>query len=363
MKIAMIGHKRIPGYEGGVEAVVEELSVRMVQAGHDITVYNRYHKGIKIMNSYKGVKIKTIPTINKKNLDAVIYSFFASIHTLFQKYDVIHYHAIGPSVMIFIPHFVGKRTVATVHGLNWKSDKWGKFAKWYMRLGERMISKYADEVIVLSRNMQDYFFQTYGRKTIYLPNGVELFPNLETKEIIQKFNLYREKYILFLGRIAPEKGVHYLIEAYNRIDTDLKLVIAGSSNGSFTENYFKTIETKCKNNSNIIFTGFVSGNLKNELYSNCALYVLPSDSEGMPIGLLEALSYGCKCVVSDIDENKEVIKEYGVMFQQSNIDDLAEKILNTLSMCHDPVTAKEYVSENFSWDKIAEEIMQIYEAK
>jgi glycosyltransferase involved in cell wall biosynthesis len=317
MKIAMIGHKRIPSREGGVEIVVEQLATRMVAAGHQVDAYNRsgHHvsgkdidgkKKSEKLKEYKGVRIITIPTFQNKKLNAVVYSFLATIRALFGRYDVIHYHAEGPCSMLWIPHLFGIRTVATIHGLDWQRSKWGGFATRFLLFGEKMAAKYADEVIVLSHNMQKYFKETYNRDTVLIPNGV-IKPAIKSDEqIYKKWGLKKDSYILFLARIVPEKGLHYLLDAFRGIDTDKKLVIAGGS--SHTDDYVETIKNKAKEDSRVIMTGFVQGELLEELFSNAYIYVLPSDVEGMPISLLEAMSYGNCCLISDIEENMEVMQ-------------------------------------------------------
>ena len=315
-KIAMIGHKRIPSREGGVEIVVEELSTRLVKDGYQVVVYNRKGKNVQDkkadkgnnkLKKYKGVRIITIPTINKKGIDALLYSIFATIRALFGHYNIIHYHAEGSCAMLWLPHLFKIKTVVTIHGLDWQRSKWGGIATKYIKFGEKIAARYADEIIVLSQNIQKYFKEIYGRETMFIPNGVNKPTIREAKIIKEKYNLKKDNYILFLARIVPEKGLHYLIEAYNNINTDKKLVIAGGA--SHTNDYLKEIKNIIKENENIIMTGFVQGIELEELYSNCYLYCLPSDVEGMPLSLLEAMSYGCTCLVSDIDENVQVLEK------------------------------------------------------
>ena len=232
MKIAMIGHKRIPSREGGVEVVVEELSTRLVKKGHQVDVYNRKGKNVQDKNAdknnkklkeYKGVKIITIPTINKKGVDALLYSFLASLKAVFKNYDVLHYHAEGSCAMLWIPHLLKKRIVVTIHGLDWQRSKWGGFAAKYIKFGEKLAVKYADEIIVLSEGVKKYFKDTYNRETHFIPNGVNK-PNIKKPEIIkEKYNLDKDEYILFLARIVPEKGLHYLLDAFKQIKTNKKL--------------------------------------------------------------------------------------------------------------------------------------------
>lgn len=315
MKIAIIGHKRIPSREGGVEVVVEELATRMVKMGHEVHVYNRsgHHVSGKEndnperIKEYQGIRIVTIPTFQNGKLNAVVYSFLATVRALFGGYDVIHYHAEGPCSMLWIPHLFGIKTVATIHGLDWQRSKWGGFATRFLLFGEKTAAKYADKLIVLSENMQKYFRDTYGRESILIPNGVTK-PELRTDELIkEKWGLTKDSYILFLARIVPEKGLHYLLDAYKDIDTDKRLVIAGGS--SHTDEYLEEIKVKASGDKRILLTGFVQGELLEELYSNAYVYVLPSDVEGMPISLLEAMSYGNCCLVSDIPENMEVVTD------------------------------------------------------
>ena len=369
MKIAMIGHKRIPSREGGVEVVVEELATRLVKDGNQVDVYNRKGKNVqdkradkkKKRKEYKGTRIITIPTINKKGIDATIYSFFATIRALFGRYDVIHYHAEGPCAMIWIPHLFGIKTVATIHGLDWKRNKWGSFATKYIKFGEKMAAKYADEIIVLSKGVQQYFLDTYKRKTNFIPNGVNIPTIRESRIIKEKYGLEKDSYILFLARIVPEKGVHYLITAYKQINTKKKLVIAGGA--SHTNNYLKEIKAMVKDDDRIIMTGFVQGKELEELYSNCFIYCLPSDVEGMPISLLEAMSYGCRCLVSDIEENVQVVKDYAFKFKKSNVEDLKEQLKKAIKENKkiDKDEIGKYISENYNWDSIVLKNEKIYE--
>ena len=369
MKIAMIGHKRIPSREGGVEIVVEELSTRLVKRGYQVDVYNRKGRNIQDKNAdkenrkikkYKGVNIITIPTINKKGLDALIYSFFASIRAIFGKYDILHYHAEGSCAMLWIPHLFRKKIVVTIHGLDWQRAKWGGFATKYIKFGEKLAAKYADEIIVLSKGIQKYFKDTYNRDTKFIPNGVNKPTLRQAKIIKEKYGLEKDSYILFLARIVPEKGLHYLIEAFKKIDTDKKLVIAGEA--SHTNDYLKKIKKSIKDDNRIIMTGFVQGIELQELYSNCLVYCLPSDVEGMPLSLLEAISYGCNCLVSDIEENKQITEEANVItFKNGNIGDLEEKLQKLLNNDN---KNKVYANDEFfkvhNWDYIEEKIEKIY---
>ena len=350
--------------------MVEELATRLVRKGHEVDVYNR--KGNNVLDSkiktkkikeYKGVKIKTIFTVNKKGLDALIYSFFATIIASFKKYDCIHYHAEGSCAMLWIPHILKKRIIVTIHGLDWKRAKWGGFATKYIKFGEKLAVKYADEIIVLSENMRKYFKDTYNRDTVFIPNGVNN-PEIKDAQIItQKYGINKDDYILFLARIVPEKGLDYLIEAYNQIKTDKKLVIAGGA--SHTNSYYESIVQKCKGNPNIILTGFVQGEELQELYSNCFLYCLPSDVEGMPISLLEAMSYGRQCLVSNIKENIQVVDEYAYTFEKGNIADLTQKIKIILANPKEKNSKQisNYILNKYNWNDVVEKTEKLYEIR
>jgi glycosyltransferase involved in cell wall biosynthesis len=370
MKIAMIGHKRIPSREGGIEIVVEELSTRLVQMGHSVTVYNRmgHHVSgkdedteVHKLKNYKGIRIVHVPTPENRALNAIVYSFLATILALFGNYDVIHYHAEGPCLMLLIPHFFGIRTIATIHGLDWQRAKWGGFASFILKLGEKVAAKYADEVIVLSLNVQQYFKDTYNRETIYIPNGVTRTEFREPDIIKTRFGLDRDKYILFLGRIVPEKGITYLLEAFSRIKTDMKLVIAGGK--SHTDEYETQIIQMAKNDSRVVLTGFVQGNLFSELYSNTYMYVLPSDVEGMPISLLEAMSFGRRCLVSDIPENKEACNDYALYFKKANVKDLERMLKRAIKkpeLFHADYEIMNYCYNRFNWNEVTSASVRLY---
>ena len=368
MKIAMIGHKRIPSREGGVEIVVEDLSTRLVIDGYQVDVYNRSGNNVqdknadkdkKKLKNYKGVRIITIPTINKKGIDALLYSFFASIKALCGKYDILHYHAEGSCAMLWIPHLLKKKIVVTIHGLDWQRSKWGGFATKYIKFGEKLAVKYADEIIVLSKGVQKYFKEIYNRDTVFIPNGVNK-PTIREAEIIrEKYGLEKDNYILFLARIVPEKGLHYLIESFKQIDTDKKLVIAGGA--SHTNDYLEEIKKMISEDERIIMTGFVQDQELEELFSNCYLYCLPSDIEGMPLSLLEAMSYGCNCLVSNIEENVQVTGKYANTFRKSDVEDLKNILYNMLNNeKRNKIEISTYILEKYNWDITKEKLEDIY---
>lgn len=370
LKIAMIGHKRIPSREGGIEIVVEELSTRMVQMGHQVTCYNRsgHHVGGRefdgeYLKEYKGIRLNKVLTINKRGVAAMSSSIFGAIKCAFGRYDVVHFHAEGPCAMIWLPKLFGKRCVATIHGLDHQRAKWGKFASWYIMMGEKCAVKFADEIIVLSEAVHQYFLQRYGCDTKVIPNGVSRPNTVKPNIIKEKYGLEKNSYILFLGRLVQEKGIHYLIEAFKNIETDKKLVIAGAS--SDTEAYMHQLKELALDDKRIIFTGFVQGEELDELYSNSYIYILPSDLEGMPLSLLEAMSYGNCCITSDISECAEVIEDKAIMFKKGDIEELREKIQylcenNNIVEEYKRVVA-DYICNKYNWDDVTEQTLSLYE--
>ena len=372
LAIAMFGQKRL-SREGGVEIVVKELCTRMAQNGCDVTCYNRagHHvSGAEYDDAgkteYEGIRQKSVPTIERRGLAAVSSSAFAALYSAFGKYDVVHIHAEGPAFFAWLPKMFGKRVVVTVHGIDWQREKWqsGLGSK-FIHQGEKNAAKYADEVIVLSKGVQDYFKVTYGRKTHFIPNGVNRPQIREASLITDKFGLKKDSYILFLGRLVPEKGIRYLVEAFKNVKTDKKLVIAGGS--SDTDSFMEELKELAKGDDQILFTGFVQGTMLDELYSNAYIYTLPSDLEGMPLSLLEAMSYGNCCLVSDIPECAEVVEDKALIFKKSDVEDLREKLQDA---CDHPEMvmkmknqAADFICEKYNWDEseVAEEVQDTFE--
>lgn len=367
LSVAMFGQKRL-SREGGVEIVVKELCTRMAKAGHKVTCYNRsgHHvSGAEYdrKTEYTGIRQRSVPTIEKKGLAAVSSSFFAALCSAFGRYDVVHIHAEGPAFFCWIPKIFGKKVIVTVHGIDWQREKWKSgFGSKFIRRGEKNAVKYADEIIVLSVGVQEYFEKTYGRKTRFIPNGVNR-PEIQKPELItEKYGLTKDSYILFLGRLVPEKGLRYLIEAYKQTKTDKKLVIAGGS--SDTDSFMKEIKELAKDDERILFTGFVQGKMLDELYSNAYIYTLPSDLEGMPLSLLEAMSYGNCCLTSDIPECTEVVEDKAFIFKKSDVDDLKNCLQDA---CDHPEKvwelkkqAADFICEKYNWDDVVEETMKLY---
>ena len=371
MKVAMIGHKVVPSRRGGIENVLTTLCPLLVDMGDDVTCYNRStdhveneYVGTVKDKKYRGVTLRDAWTVNARGVSAMIASFTAAIAAAFGKYDIIHFHAEGPCAAMWIPKMFGKRCVATVHGLDWQREKWGKgFASKYIKFGERVMVKCADEIIVLSESAREYFKNTYNRETVLIYNGIEQPEKKDAEKITELYGLSKDEYICMVSRLTAEKGVHYLIDAYNNIKTDKKLVIAGDT--SDTDDYVAMIKQKAENNPNIMFTGFISGDVLKEIYSNAYIVALPSDIEGMSLSLLEALAYGNAVLCSDIPENTLVTEDKAMHFEKSNADDLAAKLQ---MMCEDETivhTLRDgvdtFILQKYNWSDVAQATHGLYQ--
>ena len=369
MRIAMIGHKRYGSREGGVEVVVTELARRMAALGHEVTCYDR--SGADVMTgdaadcrerTVDGVRVVPVRTIDKKGLAALSSSYFATLAAIKDGPDVIHYHAEGPCVPLPLAGRAGIRTVATIHGLDWQRAKWGRLASAYIKMGERAAATKADGLIVLSEGVRRYFTETYGREAVFIPNGVDAKEALPASVIKEKWNLEKDSYILYLGRLVPEKRPELLIEAFKALDTNKRLVIAGGS--SDTSAYERELRAAAQGDNRIVFIGFVNGEPLEELYSNCYSYVLPSDVEGMPMSLLEAMAYGCCCVTSDIPECADVLAGNGVTFEKGSADSLRAALQGLLADGDRTAAlgdaAKAHVEKAYNWDSVVERTLELY---
>ncbi len=361
MKIAYIVLKGMP-LGGGIEKYTEEIGARLVEKGHEVVVYTMRHYSARD-GMYRGMLIKTVPTLKFRSIEKIFASFIATIKSIVEReIDIVHFHAFGPALFCFIPRLFGKKVIVQGHGLEWKRSRWNLGGKLFLRLAEIPSVKLPHCITVVSHVQKDYLSKKYGIESIYIPTGVNP-PQVEKPDLINhQLRLHGNDYILFAARLVREKGAHYIIEAYNRIKPDLKLVIAGDAQH---ENSYKSeLLNLAKGNKNIIFTGFVTGKMLYELFSNCYIFVLPSEVEGLPIVLFEALSYGNCCLVSDIPENLEALNNLGYVFKNKNASDLAEKLVYLINNPDAVETVKEpakkYILENYLWDKIAVDFEELY---
>lgn len=371
MRVAYIGQKGIPATFGGVEYHVDKLSREMAELGHDVTVYVRSWYTDKNLKEYEGVKLVHIPTIKSKHLDASVHSFLCSVHAVFRKFDIIHYHGIGPAFFAFIPRLFRKKVVVTVHRLDWETEKWGKIAKSLLKIGEYISIKISLRTIVVSEELTNYVKEKYDINAIRLGHGSD-FPQPKSPQIIkQKYDLNGKDYILFMGRLVPEKRVDWLIKAFQDLKekssdaNNIKLVIAGGS--SATPEYVHKLKNMSEGSSDIIFTGYVTGAEKEELLSNAQLFSLPSHLEGFPIALLEAKSYGLCCLVSDIPPHVEAIQSgvNGILFKSDDSEDLSQKLQQLLA---EPerikklgTNAREEMKNVPGWRIVVKKMENIYE--
>lgn len=340
----------------------------MVSLGHDVTVYNRGGDNVfgseyngKKLKEYKGIKIVTIPTV-KGPACVPIYSFLAVLHAAIKRYDCVSIRASGPCVMIPLAKFFRLRVVASLHGIDSQRDKWNGFASKYLEFGERMAATKADVCLVLSKNMKEYIDHKYNVNSVLFANGIDK-PMKHTPEIIkQKYGLEKDKYILSLGRIVPEKGIQYLIEAFQNCKTDKKLVIAGGAESN--KEYYNSLLELARGDKRILFTGYVFGQEVQELYSNAYIFALPSNLEGMANALLEAMGYGNCCLISDIPENTEVVNDKAVWFEKGNSNDLEVKLQHLLDKPNVVEKYKDeasnYILNKYSWDLVVDQMIRVY---
>ncbi len=360
MKIVFIVLKGIP-LGGGIEKYSEEVGSRLSKRGHEVIVYAMRHYGTKD-GMYKGMEVKTIRTLENRSFEKIISSFLATLKHIGSNSDIIHYHAFGPAMFCFIPRVFGKKVIVRGCGIEWKRSRWNILGKAFLWLSEIPSVLFANKVVVVSKVLQDYIKDKYKVNSILIPSGVSL-PNIEKPELIKRYGLIGNDYLLFAARLVQEKGAHYLIKAYQQLNTKLKLVIAGDAH---YEDSYKAQLVKLKgDNERIIFTGFVTGKLLDELFSNAYMFVLPSEIEGLSIALRQAMSFGNCCLVSDIPENLEAINNYGFSFKKNDANDLMirlDELQNNPELVNSvKKKAKDYVLSNYNWDTITDQLEVLYE--
>lgn len=362
MKIAYIALKGMQ-VTGGIEKCTEEIGSRLAKNGHEIIVYTTKHYAVSDEKMFKGMSIKTVPSIRRKSLEKITATFMATLSLCLEKdVDVVHFHAFGPSMFCFIPRLMGRKVIVQGHGLEWKRAKWNGLGKLFLKLAEIPSVLFPHIVTVDGITQKKYVMEKYGRKCIFIPNGISP-PKIEKPDLIKQYGLRGNDYIFFAARLVREKGAQYLIEAYKQLKTNIKLVIAGDA--EYEDVYKAELYKLADGNKNIIFTGSVRGKMLSELFSNCYLFVLPSEIEGLPTVLLEAMSYGNCCLISDIPENLAVLGKLGYSFKSKDIYKLAEKLrllLNNREAVESVKDkAKNHALENYSWDSTAKQYEELYE--
>ncbi len=359
MHVIMMGCRGIPATYGGVEKAVEEISVRLARQGHRVTVLCRSHYTPK-MRTYANVDIVRLPTIPQKHLEMILHTLLGALYVSVRRCNLVHIHSVDPAVVApFVRLF--HPVVATSHGQAYRRDKWGPVFRMLSRLAERIFIATPHKCTAVSKTLKDYYAQTYGRTAEYVPNGVTLQEPVGP-DLIRQFGLEPDNYILFVGRLLTTKGPKLLIDAYKKAKPDLKLAIVGGS--SHTDNYEQMLRQEA--GDGVVFTGYQYGGTLNALYSNCRLFVFPSSIEGLPLVLLEALSFQRPVLYSDIPENREIADGLGVAFQSESVDDLADKLTYALSDANPfqsllPAIRARLAGE-YDWDRVVGQYVTVYEA-
>ena len=358
MKIVVTGTRGIPNIMGGVETHSEELFPRIVVMGEDVTVIRRTNYVKDELQEWQGVKLVNVDSPKKKSFEAIIHTFRAINKAKALGADVLHVHAIGPAMLTPYAKMRGLKVVFTHHGPDYDRDKWGFVAKTMLKLGERMGCEFADEVIVISDVIKNLIAKKYGRTEhvhlIY--NGVPKPEICEYPEYFEELGIEKGKYILGMCRFVPEKNLHHLVEAFAKTQHgDCKLVLAGDTD--FEDDYSRGLKKMAKENG-VVLTGFVKGKKLHSLLTNCRCYCLPSSHEGLPISLLEAMSYRVPVVVSDIPANLEVGLTPSCYFPVGNVDALAEKLQKNIDESYHSV---EYDISKYDWDVIAKQVLEVYQ--
>ena len=356
MKVVVTGTRGIPNILGGVETHCEELFPRMVQKDIDITIVRRKSYVHDSLAEYQGVKLVDITTPKKKSLEAVIHTFKAILKARSLHADIVHIHAIGPALLTPLARLLGMQVVFTHHGPDYDRDKWGLAAKTMLKLGERMGVMFANEVIVISEVINDILVRKYGRRDCRLIyNGVPAPDKIADTDYLESLGVESHKYVFAMGRFVPEKNFHHLIHAFSALKRlDYKLILAGDSD--FEDDYSISLKKLAKENG-VILTGFIKGKKLHELLTHACCFVLPSSHEGLPIALLEAMSYDLPVIVSSIPANLEVGLAHDCYFQTGDEKELKDKLQKVLSKDFVPAS---YSMDEYNWDTIAEQVLALY---
>lgn len=361
MKIVFIGQKGIPAKSGGVERHVEFLSRYLQSKGHDVLAYNRRGYTPDKIKEYRGVKLIYKSFINNKNLASITHNFLATIDALRRRPDIIHYQGIGPSLLIFIPKILCPKAkiAATLHSFDYQNDKWSPFAKFMLRLGEKLMFAQADAIIVLTPSMEEYARKRFKGNIHLIPNGTNL-NHVEGDRALKFWGLEKEDYILSVSRLIRLKGVQYLIKAFKGVNTDKKLVIAGD--GEYEEELHKLAQ----GDKRIIFVGNQSGEDLFQLYKNSYLFIQSSEMEGLSMSLLEAMGQKTTCLASDIAGNREALADAGLYFKSKDVESLKVELENILKQTdkRDELAQAAYnrAKEKFDWSKIVEKTEELYKS-
>lgn len=364
MRIAFVGQKGIPAVSGGIEKYVEDLASRVALAGHEAIVYTRPHYTAANARSYRNIRLISLPSYKTKHLDAISHTALACVDVMFRKVDVIHFQAIGPALLIWLPKIFcpQAKIVATLQSRDYEHKKWGAFARLSLHVGEWLMCRCADEVIVVSKSMQAYVQTKYQIDADYIANGANFHLAKNPANLIRAWGLCKDNYVVTVSRLVRHKGLNRLVDAWKLIKTDKKLVIVGG--GAFTDDYVSELYALAQTDERILFLGEQSGQALDELYDNAYLFVQPSESEGLSLSLLEAMARGKAVLVSSIVENKEAIGEAGFVFPVDDTPELKNKLTNLLQQ-PDLIEragrlAHQRARQYYDWDELAQKIMALY---
>lgn len=361
MRIVFIGQKGVPARHGGVERHVEELGSRLVGLGHEVVVFTRPNYSDPGMHEYRGMRLVSLPTIGSKHLDAMVHSVLCSLYVWGGRFDVVHYHAIGPCLASALARLRGRTIVATIHGQDWRRAKWGKVAALVLRMGEWMALHVPHATICVSKTLSARYLEETGRQTHYIPNGISIFGG-DDDSVLEELGVEDGGYLLFAGRIVPEKGLHHLLRALTVSGLKVPLVVAGDT--SYSDTYVERLQSLA--GPNVMWAGYVYGDCLASLFRHAALFVLPSDLEGLPIVLLEALGYGVPVLASDIPPNVEVLGDHGTFFAAGDVEDLAAKLSDCMTRRDElreaAVKLKQAALVEYDWDRLASLTMEVYES-
>jgi len=359
----MIGQNGVPATYGGVERHVEELSARLVGMGHSVTAYCRRHYTPE-RKTHRGVNLEIFPSVHTKRLDTVTHTALALTHAVRKRFDVIHFHAIGPASLSFVPRVLCPKSaavVATVHSLDWRRRKWGGVAKWCLRRSGWAAVTFPHRTITVSRQMADYF-KARGKSVIHIPNGVEPARREAIRELA-RFGLARKKFVLWMGRFVPEKRVEDLIAAFRRLPGDTKLLLAGEMVEA--DAYLRSLKTAGGKDPRILFAGGLYGRAKAEALSHAEVVVQSSEMEGFPIVLLEAMRYARPVLASDIPEHLEAITPgiNGFVFRTGDAESLRTNLAWALAHPKEIAAAArkaESDARRYDWNRIATRTEAVY---
>lgn len=367
MKIAVLGTRGFPQIQGGVEAHCENLYPRIAEKGNEVIVFTRKPYVTYPHPVFQQVKLVPLSCPKNKFLEAFLHTFIGVFAAKKIKADVLHIHAIGPCLFVPLARLLGLKVIITHHGPDYQRKKWGLPAKMILKTGEFLGVTFADKIITISNPIAESIKNKFKKFALIIPNGVVLPEIIETREILKKYSLEKGNYILAVGRFVPEKGFHDLIEAFGRLQAtsdkpQVKLVIAGAADHE--DEYSKNLKAQAEKNKDIILTGFLTGDSLKELYANAGIFILSSYYEGLPIVLLEAMSYGLSCLASDIPANREVSLARERFFKPGDIKAIAGKLkefINKPLSQQDKEKQVARIAEKYNWDKIADETLRVYQ--